>query len=726
MTHYIADMAVFGHVMGVSTPWGAEVHHSDYEEYVNASTSAYIAEFNAFLSFDGNLDPISAYEAAKKLAYDTTFDTDGDLTCAWMDQNYNWNNPVFRNRAGESLNLAVNYVTDVLHTLYLEANMPEEYYLNVPHYNQTKSYYCGPAALEMVFDYYGADIPQTEIADVARTAPPPDGTYAPDMVRAAHFSNLSTSVGNEMPGSIQGYTARKLGYAALEHRYMTIDQLKFSIALGYPIIVLTTWHFRVAVGYNSTHITFQDSYWGRMYNMTYAKFDADWDYSNHWAFLVTPWKVKLTAPSAAQVGTQVNITAAITYPSPPPFSSSQYPSSLAKAKLILPSGISLATGQTAQKTVNNGDLTAGERASLNWTITANAPGDHVMGVEAEGMVEGYVPPLPSYPASYSYTDRIGGYNQISINVPWEDTIPPSTTPIYDPLWHGADFTITLTAIDAFSGVKETYYKINNGPTRTTTADGQPLMTTESDSNTLEFWSVDNAGNEEPHQTLTNIKLDKTGPTGSIMVNDDDTYVAATSVTLSLTASDTTSGVHQVRYSNDGIWDGEPWETPLTTKTWTLSSTDGVNTVYYQVEDSAGLTSATYSDSIVLDTTAPAIIVASPKQSDEIRSSTITATWFGLDDTSEISNYEIRLDGAPWTNIQGNAVHTFTDLPDGIHTIGIKAIDNAGNTKQVAVEFTVNTSPLLGPGYVEEGAVAAAMVAVALLVITYLARRKRKS
>ena len=27
MTHYIDDMAVFGHVMGSSTPWGAEVHH---------------------------------------------------------------------------------------------------------------------------------------------------------------------------------------------------------------------------------------------------------------------------------------------------------------------------------------------------------------------------------------------------------------------------------------------------------------------------------------------------------------------------------------------------------------------------------------------------------------------------------------------------------------------------------------------------------------------------
>ena len=120
MSHYIVDMAVFGHVMGSSTDWGAEVHHSDYETYVNERTSSYIAEFNFCLSFDGSLTTVSAYDAAKNLAYDTTFDVDGDLTCVWMDQNYDWNNPTFKNRAGESLNLAVNYLTDVLHTLYLE------------------------------------------------------------------------------------------------------------------------------------------------------------------------------------------------------------------------------------------------------------------------------------------------------------------------------------------------------------------------------------------------------------------------------------------------------------------------------------------------------------------------------------------------------------------------------------------------------------------------------
>ena len=37
---------------------------------------------------------------------------------------------------------------------------------------------------------------------------------------------------------------------------------------------------------------------------------------------------------------------------------------------------------------------------------------------------------------------------------------------YDGLWHTSNFTITLTATDDLSGVAETYYKINDGPTKT--------------------------------------------------------------------------------------------------------------------------------------------------------------------------------------------------------------------------------------------------------------------
>jgi hypothetical protein len=119
MVHYISDVAVFGHVMGSGTDWGNEIHHSDYEDYVNSKTSTYNAEFNMYLSFDGTLTDITAYDAVKELAFDTTFDVNGDLTCVWMDNHYNWNDQTFVNRAGESLNLAANYIADVLHSIYL-------------------------------------------------------------------------------------------------------------------------------------------------------------------------------------------------------------------------------------------------------------------------------------------------------------------------------------------------------------------------------------------------------------------------------------------------------------------------------------------------------------------------------------------------------------------------------------------------------------------------------
>ncbi len=122
MSHYIVDVAVFGHVMGKTSDWGDETHHDDYEREANHRTNSYSgAEFNSYLVFDGSLINLSAYDAAKNIAYDTTFDPNGAENCTWMDQNYNWNNPTFVNRAGESLNLAVNTLADVLHTLYKES-----------------------------------------------------------------------------------------------------------------------------------------------------------------------------------------------------------------------------------------------------------------------------------------------------------------------------------------------------------------------------------------------------------------------------------------------------------------------------------------------------------------------------------------------------------------------------------------------------------------------------
>ena len=129
--------------------------------------------------------------------------------------------------------------------------------------------------------------------------------------------------------------------------------------------------------------------------------------------------------------------------------------------------------------------------------------------------------------------------------PW-DVNPPITTDNYDGLWHITDFTINLTAIDDLTDVAETYYRINDVQTQNVTFHGQPLITTEGTHNTLEYWSVDNADNEETHKILTEIKLDKTTPTIETPSHTPEGDILPDQpVRVSVNATDAISGVKNV-------------------------------------------------------------------------------------------------------------------------------------------------------------------------------------
>jgi hypothetical protein len=78
---------------------------------------------------------------------------------------------------------------------------------------------------------------------------------------------------------------------------------------------------------------------------------------------------------------------------------------------------------------------------------------------------------------------------------------------YDGTTHTGDFKINLSTLNGLGGIKDIYYRINNGTTKSVQVDGQPEITTEGANNTLEYWSVDNTGIEEtPHRILTGIRL----------------------------------------------------------------------------------------------------------------------------------------------------------------------------------------------------------------------------
>ena len=88
---------------------------------------------------------------------------------------------------------------------------------NVPWHQQQNAMFCGDGALETVYDYFGPDIDQKAIADVARSSS--SGTWTYDMVRAGQFSYMSAAQGRFFPNAAPtaGYPERPLGYAAFSH-----------------------------------------------------------------------------------------------------------------------------------------------------------------------------------------------------------------------------------------------------------------------------------------------------------------------------------------------------------------------------------------------------------------------------------------------------------------------------------------------------------------------------
>ena len=180
-----------------------------------------------------------------------------------------------------------------------------------------------------------------------------------------------------------------------------------------------------------------------------------------------------------------------------------------------------------------------------------------------------------------------------------------------------------------------------------------------------------------------IKLDRTAPTGSITIDDYAAYTNSTSVALTLTATDTTSGVYQVRYSNDGVWDTEPWELPSPTKAWTLTSGDGARKVYFQIKDDAGLVSETYSDTIVLDTTSPTANAYA------VSSSLIV--WI-VDFDAAASSDNLAIASHEWSFGDGTSEigqevqHIYADL--GVYNVTLTVRDAASNIDTVSIWVTV--------------------------------------
>ncbi len=116
--------------------------------------------------------------------------------------------------------------------------------------------------------------------------------------------------------------------------------------------------------------------------------------------------------------------------------------------------------------------------------------------------------------------------------------------------------------------------------------------------------------------------DSQPPVGAVVINNGAAVTSSTTTTLTLSATDNSGTVSQMRFSDTGVTFAAA-ESYATTKTWTLSAGDGVRTVYVQYSDAAGNWSPSVSDTIILDTVAPALTAV---QATGVTTTSATIRW----------------------------------------------------------------------------------------------------
>ncbi|MFX1391586.1 MAG: hypothetical protein ACFE9Z_16095, partial [Promethearchaeota archaeon] len=306
---------------------------------------------------------------------------------------------------------------------------------------------------------------------------------------------------------------------------------------------------------------------------------------------------------------------------------------------------------------------------------------------------------------YEVKDNLGFINQFFDIIELDTTAPTGSILINDgDNWtNSTSVMLSLTYEDNISGVLEVRYSNDN---ITWTAWELPSSTLawtlfSGDGNKTVYYEIkDNVGFIS--QFNATIELDTVYPTGSITINNGDEWANSTSVVLSLTYNDGTSGVLEVRFSNDNInWTS--WETPNATKAWFLSAGDGIKTVYFEIKDKAGLISK-FIDSIDLDTTAPTGSILINDGDDWTNSTSVMLSLTYEDNISGVLEVRYSNDNITWTAWElPSATRAWTLFSgDGIKTVYYEIKDNMGIISQFNDTIGLDTTAPTGSILINDG------------------------
>ena len=295
--------------------------------------------------------------------------------------------------------------------------------------------------------------------------------------------------------------------------------------------------------------------------------------------------------------------------------------------------------------------------TVAWTCGDNLSGVVACPVETKLTGEG-----SDQAASASVVDFAGNSRNTTVGAINIDKTAPSTEALVpDPVvngWHTGPVQVTLNALDNLSGLKTTYFSVDNDPGVAYTG---PFVVNAGGVHTVQFFSIDNAGNSEDYNApghIITFKIDNLAPTitGSPSPVANGKGWNNTAVKVSFDCDDQESGIA----SCSG---------PVT-----LSTEGQDQSVSGKALDKAGNTAGTTVTGINIDLTPPSTGDDGPP---DWQNADVTVNLTAVDNLSGIDYTEYSVSNSP-----AQKATSIAFAAEGIHTLQYRSVDNAGNAEAV--------------------------------------------
>jgi hypothetical protein len=303
---------------------------------------------------------------------------------------------------------------------------------------------------------------------------------------------------------------------------------------------------------------------------------------------------------------------------------------------------------------------------------------------------------------YWAEDRAGNVEAPKTITVKRDSIKPVSTATRTPPanangWNNGPVTVTVDATDATSGVAKvclTLFGAAPQPQTCTNGSSASVQVTAAGNTNVSYFAVDAAGNAEAPRSV-NIQIDNLAPVTNALFPPANPHGWYTSnLTISLTASDTTSpgfsGVTMIHYSLNGVEQppimglGGPF---------TIFS-EGSTQVHYWAEDRAGNLETPKTFTVNIDKTLPNILVAPSIATTEGAPLVIPFTVSGQSGETVTSDCSLSSGVGVVTFSSGGCTYSAADGPaSGV--VRIRAEDGHGNVRTVFTTVSVfNVAPTI--------------------------------